>query len=225
MKQNHKSVVDESIKMLEEIGEKEKNIDTVVNKVNESVRKTNQIIDWFGSNYTKVEKHNNKKDHNDQGKYTYIIEYSLLYISILFTMCAMLNVFTPFNAELFVKISMALTSCILIGVIKDILWKMVKGYKLQSEHKDAVNRALETAVTSLSIQSTKKDIQNAKLVKYIREKDPMADLDKILYSSDFEIPTKIDEIKSFEEICNDINDEKKSIIEKVIKNSSSTNRF
>ncbi len=92
----------------------------------------------------------------------------------------------------------------LIGAIKDMLWNTIRSKSRENESLKTKAKALETALASQSIHTTRINIKFDKLIQYIRETYPDADIEDILYKVEVQIPQKVPQMKSYQEIKDEL---------------------
>lgn len=183
------ATIDEAIEEIAQISEKEENIEAVINKVNSALCSLNKIINWVKTNYVDPVAKKSRR------KFDAVIEYGIFYLVLLATLSATLGYinFSTFNAEGIVNLALVLSTCVLVGVIKQLLW-----FKIESRDKTIKvikeeNKAKETALSVASIQYTKLQSINEKLIKYITAKDPGFNINKLYHRpvvgiQSFEVP-------------------------------------
>ena len=201
----------ESIEYIEELNTKERNMESMAEAINESIHEMNKVIDWVNHSIIEPREQETKEKDDKKDKPSHFLEYLLFYIIMFATVGSAFELFTfPFpNWEKILTLASVLSSAILIGAIKEMLWKMVRKKTRESEMRKARIDALETALASQSIQQTRATIKYDKLIQYIREKYPDANIDEILYSVEIQAPKRITELKSYKDMCDDIEKEVK----------------
>lgn len=205
LRRSSSDVIKESITFIEEINTKEQNLEKMGEAINSSIKEMNKVIDWVTHSIIEP-RQQDLTERKETEKHKYLREYFLFYIVTYATVGSAFGYLSFPNIDWsnIIKLGLVLSSAILIGAIKDILWNTVQSKTKQIESLTTRAKALETALASQSIHTTKTNIKFNKLILYIRETYPDADIENILYAVDAQVPHKVEKLKSYQVMCDEI---------------------
>ena len=211
---NSADIINESIDFINEIDTKEQNVYKMAESINKTIQEINTVIDWVTHSIIEPRQQQNQTDESNENP-SHLKEYLLFYIVTFLTVGSAFGFFAYSSIKphmdwsSIIKLAMVLSSAILVGVIKDTLWKMIQKKTKEYETVKTRNKALETALASQSIHTTKTNIKLDRLVRYIQDNYPDANIEDILYTIDVKVPKKLSRLQSVQEIAEQIAEEQK----------------
>jgi hypothetical protein len=184
--------------MINKISDKEDTISGLIASINKAIEEMNKVIDWV---HQYVAEQTSKKKYTR--KWDVFIEYGILYVVLLVSLTAALGFIAVVEEGVakividgigILKIAFSLSTCILLGLVKDIYWKKVQSRDDELETTKTLLDATKNALSSLSWKETITQSRFIKLLEIIRKKDPEFKVEQI-YEHDLEMPQPVQSIE------------------------------
>ncbi len=172
------NLIGEAIEDITKLKDGEEDVKELVGTVNSVVDNVNQMANWVASVISSTKAPKEVKD-----AFSACWEYVGFYVVLLVSISATFGfvAFDKFDWEAIIKLALVLTSAILIGAIKEMLWKQIKERDKTIDVLKEENKALETALSTQSIENSRLKTRYNKVVDYVRDREPTFNPDLLFY--------------------------------------------